>query len=443
MGDKVEVRREPLAHALDRGDRLDQEDDVARHPQAVLADLLEELLEHAAEVELRERRALELPDELPDVGAERAVVDDPGVRVAQAHHDVEHGVEFGGDHALHEVRELRRGARIDLPGHAAVDEGDRAVLEGEDVARVRIGVEEAELEAHAEDRVRAGGDDRLGAILRQVAPPHRREQRAVDLVHREDPPRGHRPVDLGEAHPRRGGAVARLLRPGPEEPGESIARASLVLEVDLASEFLRELPHHLGRAVREVLEAMLHESREQLQDVHVRRDDPLRIGPQDLEDDLAPVAPDRPVHLRHRGCGERGLVDRLEEFVEAIPELARKTLADQRERHRRDRRMQLRELRRPRRRNEIGPQAQDLPELHEGRAELLHREPQPLRQRHGLDGRIDRSAERPLQGSPQRAFEVQFVDDVAKAVPHQHREDLAGAAGIAEGASESEHRKPI
>ena len=129
------------------------------------AQLVEELAEQAAHVEAFEGRVLEVGDELADIGAEGAFFELAGIGVAEGPYYCDDAVGIGGDDACDEVGELLLGLVVDVAGHAAVDEAHLAAGEGEDVAGVRIGVEEAELEALAEDGAGAVLDDGAAVVV--------------------------------------------------------------------------------------------------------------------------------------------------------------------------------------------------------------------------------------------------------------------------------------
>ena len=183
------------------------------------------------------------------------------------------------------------------PDHARVDEGEDAGVEADDdVAGMRVGVEEAVDQQHLDrgadgrvgdrHRVEAGGDDRL-AVGRGDA---------VDELHRDHALRGQVPVDLRNVD-----AV---------DPVEVLCEAARVVRLDrvveLEQQRAAELRHHLLDAdVARRARAPLHRVRRAAEDLQVRLDLVLDPRPLQLDHDVASVLEGRAMHLRERRGRER------------------------------------------------------------------------------------------------------------------------------------------
>ena len=213
MRDDVEVQ-----------ERLAEERELRRRPQAVRAGALAHVEQQAADLQLRERRVLARRHELHDLVAQRVLVE----RVhpfAEIDDDVRRFVAASLRRRHHQLEQpLLRPCR-EVPDHVEIDERDLLVVGEEDVARMRIGVEEAvdddlvqvrahELEAKAID---------LDVEPRQRT--ERRDLRAEDVVHRQD--RGRRVV--GD----------RLRNDDVREPGEIASDDAQVLGLAQVGELAR------------------------------------------------------------------------------------------------------------------------------------------------------------------------------------------------------------
>ena len=103
---------------------------------------------------------------------------------------------------MHEIGEKLGRVGVDVPGHAVIDEaepdagvgrGERlgvavglgCFLDNEDISWVRVGVEEADLEALAEDGVGADRDDVATLVVGEFVGFVAREQHALDLLKAE------------------------------------------------------------------------------------------------------------------------------------------------------------------------------------------------------------------------------------------------------------------
>jgi hypothetical protein len=249
------------------------------------------------------------------------------------------------------------GAAVEGSHDAEVVQRQAPVLGDEDVAGVRVAVEEA----HHEEHVQVGVDQALGehaALPRPVGGQPRAEDA---LLHHHGP--AEEPVDdAGHGH------VLPLA--GDEREARGVAR--LLAQVDLAREARAQLLHDLGGAVALERRGEGGEhAHHQRQHAHVALHLELHPGPQDLHHHLAAVEGARRVHLGHARRGQGLGVEAREERRGGLPE-GRLDL-----RHRRlhgegpHRVLQAREGLEVVGREEVGAQRQVLPGLHEGRAQLL------------------------------------------------------------------------
>ena len=111
--------------------------------------------------------------------------------------------------------------------------------------------------------------------------------------------------------------------------------------------------------------------REELEQAEITEDLLLRLGPLDLDDDVAAVVERRTVHLPDRSCGERLRIDRGEDVFPRDAQLLLHDAHDLRFRQRFDAVLQLLELGHELLGQQIGPSRKDLAELRERRPELL------------------------------------------------------------------------
>ncbi len=110
------------------------------------------------------------------------------------------------------------------------------------------------------------------------------------------------------------------------------------------------------------------------------------------------------------------------------PVLLAQDLLDLVERERADVRAQRRQLVDVRLGEQVGPGAQELAQLHEGRPEVLQDQPQPA----GPILRRDPAAQRDPLDRPHQALQVQRRHHILVAVSHQGRQDLPVSRQVAE-----------
>jgi hypothetical protein len=248
-----------------------------------------------------------------------------------------------------------RVSRSTLP---EVVQGELALVGDEDVAGMRIAVEEAE----HEELVQVGVDQDLRQVGALAARGDELDALAEDALLDHHGLGAELRDHVGDEH--RGPAV--------EGRGETVRVARLLAQVELAAQVGPHLAHHgLGAIAREHRGEVRQEPHDEDQDAHVAVDLQLHARAQHLHDDLASVEGARRMHLRH-GRGGEGL--RVEADEEELRRLAERFL------DRGDRLLdreglhvvlQLLQLGEVFGREEIGAQAQGLAQLHEGRAQIL------------------------------------------------------------------------
>ena len=198
----------------------------------------------------------------------------------------------------------------------------------------------------------------------------------------------------------------------------------LDLEVDLLGERLLELVDQAdGVVAAQLRDPLLGLVGEPAQDREVGLDHLVEVGALDLEHHLAPVLEGRAVDLRDRGRGQGLVVELAEHLVHGAAELVLDELADPLAAEGLDLVLQLAQLGHELERDQVGAGRHDLAQLHEGRAEVLQREPDPLlglELDHGRVGVRDHARLDPLQDR----VEPDPRHGVAEAVLQQHLEDL-------------------
>ncbi len=354
-------------------------------------------LDHRGEVDLLEGPPQVLRRKLGDFAAIRAHVDllgrrtDRVERVCDGHGVLAHRRDHQINRAIaHFGRQPTHHAQIDQ-----TEDGGRWRAGDEDVAWVRIGVEEAVLEDHLDDHPDARLRD--ARALMTVIP-----DRLIDLGAREELEREHLlrrrlPVHLREAHARMPVEVLRELD----------GVVGLLLEVELAGDRAVELIDEPDRRVEARFgNGPLHQRRERVEDLHVARNRDARAWTLDLDDHLARaalVAQDGAVYLADRRGGERRLVEALVDLVERTAQGVLDSLLDVGERDRVHLVLELFQLGDPGGGDHVRAGGRDLPEFHEGGAEVHRDQADPLRERDPLalllavlrvrrrDGGVDRA----------------------------------------------------
>ena len=297
---------------------------------------------------------------------------DVGRAAADFEQDVGRELAVLLDDGDEEIGDLAPRVVAELAAATEVGEGHAAVGQREEVARVRVGVEEAvheDLLVVADDalvRRRLAVD--MGAV--ELVEPVERDAddsllgqhgrgRAVPVDRRE--------VDVGVIGERR---------------AETLAVAGLVDVVALLVDCARELVDQADEVVlAPEVGAALNAPRLRAKDVEVGLDDLVDVGALHLHGHRRAVEHDCHVHLADaRGRG-RHLVELGVELLERLAERALDLAPYLLERERLHRVLQPRELLGERGGDEVGAHGEHLPDLGERRAEPLHRAAQSLLRR--------------------------------------------------------------
>ena len=185
---------------------------------------------------------------------------------------------------------------VHLPHHAEVDQTDAAVRLDEQVARVRIGVEEPVFEDHAH-----GHPGRLGGQGRPVDPSSVERGQVVDLgpgdpFQRQDASRRGRPEHPGDVH----------VRIGREVGGEAFGVPALGEVVEFAAQRHGEVRHQTWQVVvLGGLPAAADAVRQILQDREISLDHLVDLRPADLDHDLGAVVQGGEMGLPDGRAGQR------------------------------------------------------------------------------------------------------------------------------------------
>ena len=180
------------------------------------------------------------------------------------------------------------------------------------------------------------------------------------------------PVDLGHEQERRVEEVAAQLR----AVGRLAREVELVADrlLELGDDLARPQPARVGRQALDQAGGGVHER-------EIVGDDGFDARPQHLHRDGRAVGQLREVDLRDRRARGGRPVELREHLVHRLAVAAVQRRDHLLGRERRHRVLQLRELVRDVRRQEVAPRRQHLAELHEDRPERLEREPQAHRAR--------------------------------------------------------------
>ena len=217
--------------------------------------------------------------------------------------------------------------RLHLQHHAEVQEDDRAVLLHQDVAGVRIGVEEALHQHHPQvglhevlHHPREGDRPRRELLVQPV------HLGAMDELRHQHPPARERVDHPRGAHPRVGG----------EDLAEALGVPRLFPQIRLLADPALELAED-GREGPDVVvrEEDVQEEEDAEGDVEVERDEGLDTGAEHLHRYV--LAPgDGAVHLPQRRGGDGDAVEALEGLAHRAAELRHQHGLDRLHRHRRD-----------------------------------------------------------------------------------------------------------
>lgn len=137
-------------------------------------------------------------------------------------------------------------------------------------------------------------------------------------------------------------AAGRQVAIDPRNAQRTVSRSDrsnvlrLHAEVELLTQVLGKAARERDRADPPGPGALLKRGGQAEQDVQVSVDQPLDLGPLDLDDDLGAARESCPVHLSDRGRRQRPLVELDKHLIRKRPELAADHLAHRLRRHWRD-----------------------------------------------------------------------------------------------------------
>ena len=317
-GVRVEGRIEDLAHFIELQKRFPEERQLARNVEPAFARGSVHAEEHRTDVHLLQSRVLHPDDELRDAAPEQRRVE---ALVALAHGDQHVGdvVAFAVARRQKHFQQVLAHPRRRLPDHAEVEQRDVAVVGEEDIARMRVGVEQA-VDQHL---LQIGAKQLLGERgafdLESRKRADRRDLAAFHVIHRQHAPgavirHGLRHVDQCE-----------LLQVRPD--GDEIARFALVIK--LVFQRNAKLLEHVEQPVAPAeLRVRVDEVGDLCQHFEVVRDLPRDVGPLDLDDDATPVTQRGAVHLPERRRGDRIPLETRKRLRDAHAELGRDDLLD-------------------------------------------------------------------------------------------------------------------
>src|SRR5690606_37958603 len=220
---------------------------------------------------------------LTDLGA-----GDSGIDHAQLVHPVDHAVDVTGRRGHGEAEDRLAVAAAQPDDHAAVEKVDRTVLLHEDVAGMRVRMEEPVDEHHAEVDLRERFHQLVEAEITGLeALAQTIDLVAVDPLHDEDALARQRVVGARRPHPR----VVREMAVKESDVG------CFLPEVHLLTDTHAELPEHVRERAHVVIRKQDVQQEQHAEgDVEVERDELLDVGPQDLHCDALAVQC-RTVHL--------------------------------------------------------------------------------------------------------------------------------------------------
>jgi len=271
---------------------------------------------------------------------------------------------IAGDQTVENFREPHPRAPVDPPHDAEIDRGEAAVGQGEQIALVKVGVEEAVDHRLAQEGADEDGGERLGVMpgLDQLVA--LRELDAVDPFERQHPLGGPRPVDLGDVKIGLGDHLVLELG----------RRGGLALEVEFAPRPLLEMGDDEPRTEARGLAAEpLDMCRGPFVCLERAGEFLLDPGAEHLDRNGAAFERHRLVNLRDRGGADGHRIDRLEQLFDRGLERLLDRRLDRREGQGRQRILQPHEVRRGIATDQIGTSRERLPQLDRGGADRLQR----------------------------------------------------------------------
>ncbi|CAA9316599.1 MAG: hypothetical protein AVDCRST_MAG11-1804, partial [uncultured Gemmatimonadaceae bacterium] len=305
-GERVEVAVVARAQPLDERGGAREVDEVARELHRPVVQRGHHLGGHALEPLLPRQVGVGERHERADEGVDRLATG-AGDDEAQREEAVHHAVRVPADGGVHGVHEPPPGLERHAHHHPEVEQHEPAVGGDEQVARVRVGVEQPVDEHHLHVHLHHLPHDARGGhaplarpLLQRVdAPP-------LDELHHEHAAPRHRRLDARHHEPRVAGEVrADLLR---------VRRLGLV--VHLVGDALGELVDHRADAAHVHAErpgdARLHDAEDAARRDEVLPHELLHARAQHLHRDVAPPVA-RAVHLAQRRRRDRLGVEPLEQ----------------------------------------------------------------------------------------------------------------------------------
>ncbi len=313
---------------------------------------------------------------------------------------------IAGQKAVEDLGQPDPGLAVDPAHDPEVDRGEPAVGEGEEIALVEVGVEEAvdhRLAKEGADQDRRQGLEVVARLDQRIAVV---ELDAVDPFERQHPPRGPGPVDRGDVEAALRDQILAQLGSG----------SRLAAKVELARRPLAEIGDDGARAQPGRLAAhLLDLGRGPFVGVEGALEILLDIGAEHLDRDQPPVGRVGAVDLGDRGGADRLRVDVGENLLERLLQPLLDRPPHRLERGRRKAVLEQLQVARRLDSDEVGPGRQRLAELDRRRPELL----EGLAV--GRDVRHASSEARDPGEPPHRLRRVGIALDAAqRAVPGEH-----------------------
>ena len=369
--------------------------------------------QHLAEAQLCERRAVVLVHEGLDLGLELGEVGLP--RIARpVEQDLGHGLRVALYQPEQQRQQLFAPARRQPPHHAEIDEGQTVAGQVEDVAGVRVGVEEAVLDDHLHHRLGAALREHLAVQPRGVHGGQVLAGHTVDQILHIHARGGVLPVHARNPHVVQRREVAR----------DAFGMAAFGSQIQLSPQRTGELAHQLLGAVgRQRGPLARGHAGQALEQPEIGVDHGFDAGAAHLHHHLGAVVQPGAVHLRDGRGSERRGVELREYRLGLAAQVFAKLRPQGLERQRGHPAVQLAELGDPLGAQEVASAGQHLAELDEGGAQLLEGEPHLFRRRQpGQVGCMFAVEHAP--GARQRVGQSEPAHGLAQAVPQQHGPDL-------------------
>ncbi len=280
-----------------------------------------------------------------------------------------------------------------------------------------------------------GVKDTVNEHLVQVGPRQRRRH-AAQVVPLRGQTRGFRelgPLDLGEGDDAPGAVLpvdrgdAHLVLAEPL--AQPVGVAPLDGIVQLVAQRVGELPDNVHElVVAQRLGAPLEEPRLRHEQLQVRLDGALHVGPPHLDDHLGAVMECGAVYLPDGRRGDGLLVKGGERRAQGPMQFVLDGGDDLVHRHGRRGIEQLAQLDDVRRGENVGTRAEDLPQLDVGRAEVLERPAHPLGNGQDRSGVV--LLEGALASAGEKAQEAQVLRQEPQPVADEHLGDMPGPADL-------------